>query len=157
MIYRLTSDKFKALKKEMEWKGNGLKRTPVLDEMSEFGIDVTRTMTFNFHPSGYVDVECSMLEPAPTIDSEPTPYIGFGDAVNFLKAGKKVKRKDWGGYWFICDHTNGFTYGKNKEGDLDGTFVFNDIIVAKLKDDGGYAPATPYQADILAEDWLVVE
>ena len=29
----------------------------------------------------------------------------------------------------------------------------NEMIVAKLKDGGGYAPAQPYQADLLADDW----
>lgn len=32
----------------------------------------------------------------------------------------------------------------------------DDMIVAKLKDGGGFVPAQPYQADLLAADWEVV-
>jgi hypothetical protein len=69
----------------------------------------------------------------------------FGTALEALKAGKKIKRAHWGGYWvhIPAATTNG---------------LFQDgIIVAVLKDDGGCAPAQPYQADMLAEDWEVIE
>lgn len=70
--------------------------------------------------------------------------LSFGKALEYLKDGYKIKRSSWGGYWFIDEKL----IGKN--------FVFGrEVIVAKLKD-GGYAPATPYQEDILAEDWEIV-
>ncbi|MGQ7102407.1 Thoeris anti-defense Tad2 family protein [Escherichia sp. SP-MK] len=31
------------------------------------------------------------------------------------------------------------------------------MIFAVLKDNGGVAPAQPYQADILANDWMVIK
>lgn len=68
-----------------------------------------------------------------------TTGLSFGDAINHLHKGKKVKRAIWGGYWVIED---------NEE--------FGEIIVAYLKD-GGKAVATPYNADMLALDWEVVE
>ncbi|MGN4667996.1 Thoeris anti-defense Tad2 family protein [Bacillus cereus group sp. MYBK234-1] len=67
--------------------------------------------------------------------------LSFGDALNELRAGKKVKRSIWGGYWRIL---NPFVQGE-------------DWIIAFLKDNKGYAPAQPYQADMLANDWMVVE
>lgn len=80
--------------------------------------------------------------------------MNFGEALDFLKKGFKVRRKDWGGYWFIgnCkihepvkhDHNIPVIAIKYQE----------SIIFAKLKD-GGYAPAQPYQADLLTEDWQV--
>lgn len=80
--------------------------------------------------------------------------MNFSQALEALKQGKKVKRAVWGGYWFIK---------KNVAVDIipgdsmDSVGVIREMIVAKLKDNGGYAPATPYQADILAEDWEIVE
>lgn len=72
----------------------------------------------------------------------------FGTALLFLEQGQKVKRKDWGGYWFIS----------SAEPYLEAEKVhMNPMIVACLKDNGGYAPATPYQADLLATDWEVVK
>lgn len=73
--------------------------------------------------------------------------MNFGKAIEQLKQGKKIKRAGWGGYWFIAN--------ESIEGEVI-PLALNGMIIAKLKD-GGYAPGTAYQADILAEDWDVVE
>lgn len=65
--------------------------------------------------------------------------LSFGDAINALHEGRKVTRSVWRGYWVIED---------NEE--------FGEIIVAYLAD-GGKAVATPYNADMLALDWMEVE
>lgn len=65
--------------------------------------------------------------------------LTFGDAINLLHRGRKVTRSIWKGYWVIED---------NEE--------FGEIIVAYLAD-GSKAMATPYNADMLAIDWMVVE
>jgi len=67
----------------------------------------------------------------------------FGQAIEYLKAGRKVARKGWGGYWTIEEW---------EKVDVGTT----PLIVAYLKD-GGFAPAQAYQGDILAEDWEIVE
>jgi hypothetical protein len=74
----------------------------------------------------------------------------FGEAVEALKRGEKVARAIWGGYWVaemvqIVDHR----IGARDE--------YNDMIVAHLKDNGGIAPAQPYQADLLATDWKIID
>ncbi|MED1403871.1 DUF2829 domain-containing protein [Bacillus mycoides] len=73
--------------------------------------------------------------------------MNFGQALEVLKEGKKVKREHWGGYW--CKQA---LLGKQdtKLPEWSGQFI-----VAALE--GGYAPAQPYQADMFAEDWEVVE
>lgn len=71
--------------------------------------------------------------------------MNFGQALEALKEGKKVKRSFWGGYWKIEAY------------ELYSTNEYSEMIIAKLKDDGGYAPAQPYQADLLAEDWEVIK
>jgi Protein of unknown function (DUF2829) len=65
--------------------------------------------------------------------------LSFGRAMDALHAGKKVTRSIWKGYWVIED---------NEE--------FGEIIVAYLAD-GGKAVAIPYNADLLALDWMEVE
>jgi hypothetical protein len=65
--------------------------------------------------------------------------ITFGDAINALHEGKKVTRSIWKGYWVIED---------NEE--------FGEIIVAHLAY-GGKAVASPYNEDMLALDWMIVE
>jgi hypothetical protein len=64
--------------------------------------------------------------------------MNFGQAIELLKQGKKVKRAAWGGYWYIDYEFWG-----------DGS----PVIIAVLKDDEGRAPAQAYQGDMLAEDW----
>lgn len=68
----------------------------------------------------------------------------FGEAVEALKQGKRVKRKNWGGYWSLEEWDKGLVRSV-------------PFITAYLKDDGGYAPAQPYQTDVLAEDWEVIK
>lgn len=82
---------------------------------------------------------------------KPVEYFDFSKALKLIKEGKKVKRKNWGGYWFLS--TTGKVYVPNKNELL----PFNEMIVACLKDNGGYVPAQPYQEDLLAEDWIEVE
>jgi hypothetical protein len=80
--------------------------------------------------------------------------MNFGEALQALKEGKKVKREIWGGYWRLYKHAT--LNGLSAE---DGHALYcepEDIIIAKLKD-GGIVPAQPYQIDILAEDWKIVE
>lgn len=83
--------------------------------------------------------------------------MNFSEALEKLKEGKRIKRAIWGGYWFLSDP------GDKVEGDVklsEGqreVFRFKTLIVAKLKDSDEYVPAMPYQADLLAEDWEVVE
>lgn len=82
--------------------------------------------------------------------------MDFGQAIKELKEGKKVARKAWDGYWFIPVHAEGQEAVESEQ--ICKPFAFNaTLIVAKLKDDGGYVPAATYQEDILAEDWEVVE
>lgn len=81
--------------------------------------------------------------------------MNFGQALEHLKVGRKVKRKDWGGYWFLAENPKA---EQELEDGYKRSFSFeNGLIVAVLKDNGGCAPAQPYQADLLAEDWMWVE
>jgi hypothetical protein len=78
--------------------------------------------------------------------------LTFGQALELLKQGKKVRRAAWGGYWFFKKSVAVDVV----HGDSMDSVQTMPLIVAKLKD-GGYASAQPYQADILANDWEVVE
>lgn len=70
--------------------------------------------------------------------------LTYGAAIQILRNGDentKVTRSIWSGYW---------TYEK-----LEG--LSNPILIATLKDTGMRVPATPYQEDMLTDDWMVVE
>ena len=69
--------------------------------------------------------------------------MDFGDAIKAIKNGHRVKREDWGGFWYLPDN----------EPQVNDQ-PMNKMIVAVLKDESGYAPASPYMADMLADDWV---
>jgi len=69
--------------------------------------------------------------------------MDFGDAIKAIRNGHRVKREDWGGFWYLP-----------KNDPQINNQPMNKMIVAVLKDDGGYAPASPYMADMLADDWV---
>jgi hypothetical protein len=65
--------------------------------------------------------------------------LDFGKAIEALKRGHRIKRRDWKGYWIL---------DKFEE---DGS----PLIIACLAN-GTLAAAQPYQSDILAEDWEII-
>jgi len=80
--------------------------------------------------------------------------MDFGDAIKAVKKGRRVKRIEWGGYWFIPSVVQLTSYTDGDKWGVGGMLKSNPIIIAKLKNGGGYAPAQPYMADMLAEDWV---
>lgn len=88
---------------------------------------------------GYI-IDYQLLK---TITKKENNIMDFGDAIKAIKNGHRVKREDWGGFWYLP---------KNEPQVNDQPM--NKMIVAVLKDEGGYAPASPYMADMLADDWV---
>lgn len=90
----------------------------------------------------------------------PSDTYSFGDAINFLKAGKKVARKGWNGkdmFLFLATdiefHTEADLSGvSNLEGDLT-----LPAIVMKTADDRFCVGWLASQTDMLADDWFTVE
>lgn len=82
------------------------------------------------------------------VDEKGRWLVNFSAALAAMKRGEKVARAHWGGYWFIEEDARAHDNGEFKS--------MNPMIVACLKEDGGYAPAQPYMEDLLAEDWVVI-
>lgn len=80
--------------------------------------------------------------------------LSYSDALNVLMVGKKVTRSIWEGYWFL---TRKAQVTETKDDDYVRSFDLNPTIFAVLKDMSGVAPAQPYQGDMLANDWMIVE
>jgi hypothetical protein len=79
--------------------------------------------------------------------------MNFGEALQALKEGKKVKREIWGGYWELINEAK----VHDCELPLPVTFGMSNFIIAILKNSGGIVPAQPYQQDLLAEDWQIID
>ena len=76
--------------------------------------------------------------------------MNFGEALEALKARKKVAREGWNGngMWLcMIPHTNNMWKG----------FPMQDCIGMKTADDKMQPGWIASQADMLAEDWTIVE
>ena len=78
----------------------------------------------------------------------------FGEALEAMKAGKKVATTGWNGkgmYLYIAD-------GKLLTQEIgDGSYPFTDSIVMKTADNRYCIGWLASQTDVLAEDWRIVE
>lgn len=71
----------------------------------------------------------------------------FSEALEAVNNGSYVTRAVWGGYWFM-DIPLLENNGKKCH--------MQPMIIAKLKT-GELVPAQPYQQDLLAKDWQIIE
>lgn len=80
--------------------------------------------------------------------------LTYGQAIDkCIHEKKMISRPHWGGYWFAPEsHLSGW-----EKGELTTRVIMQPMIVARLKDNAGYVPATPYTEDVFATDWRVVE
>lgn len=86
----------------------------------------------------------------------PLQNLDFGTALVHLRQGQKIRRAIWKGYWFLASNVHCQCPTPGHKGYIRG-FDFNQLIVATFANNGGCAPAQPYQADILAHDWEVID
>ena len=90
----------------------------------------------------------------------PADTYSFGDAMNFLKGGKKVARKGWNGknmFLFLATDIEFHTQAdlscvSNLEGDLP-----LPAVVMKTADDRFCVGWLASQTDMLSDDWYTVE
>lgn len=90
----------------------------------------------------------------------PADTYSFGDAINFLKGGKKVARKGWNGknmFLFLATDIEFHTQAdlscvSNLEGDLT-----LPAVVMKTADDHFCVGWLASQTDMLSDDWYTVE
>lgn len=90
--------------------------------------------------------------------------LSYGDALEALKLGHKVKRSAWLGYWFY-DRPYLVSSKQHEPSGAPGSanislvsvdsVKMEPMLVAKLEN-GKYVPAQPYQGDMLADDWMIL-
>lgn len=80
--------------------------------------------------------------------------MNFGEALQALKEGRKIKREKWGGYWYLATNVFGEHNALNNK---NVPFGMSVIIIAVLEYSEHKVPASPYQSDVLAEDWQIVD
>lgn len=97
------------------------------------------------------------------IEFQERPLFNFGDALNHLKEGRKVSRIGWNGkgmflvlaYPDYKDGRNNASVQFNKS--FDGVGCHLENFIAMKTADNKLIPWLASQADVLAEDWTIVE
>ena len=82
--------------------------------------------------------------------------MNFGEALEALKKGKKITRSVWRGHWELAISPRA-EWDPDNHGYKRACEFKNGLIIAILANDRGVAPAQPYQEDLLAEDWQIVD
>lgn len=82
--------------------------------------------------------------------------LDFGTAMVHLRHGQYIKRAGWQGHWFLVKNVH-CQCPSPVDANYSRCFDFKEIIVAVLRENGGCTPAQPYQQDLLAHDWEVID
>ena len=87
--------------------------------------------------------------------------LNFGNALAFLKEGKKVARKGWNGKGMFLYYVSAGRYPVKMEAaksiaDTDGMVEYGAYIAMKTAQ-GNVVPWLASQTDMLSEDWVIVE
>lgn len=87
--------------------------------------------------------------------------MDFGDAIRAMKIGKRVARDGWNGKGMFLFLVNGSTFTVNRDPLLsimgEGTQVQYHAHIDMKTAQGYVVPWLASQADMLSEDWTVVE
>ncbi len=121
-------------------------------------LDIRETQRVGYTLSNILSNEWIIADEknCPVLGGEAT--FSFGDAVKYLKRGLKVKRTGWNGKNQYIQLATGISYKA-----ADGTIVncdHNDIgnkAIAFIGTSGVQMGWLASQADMLADDWLIVE
>lgn len=94
-------------------------------------------------------------------DYQPTTAMSFGHALHALKAGKRVAREGWNGKGMFLFLVPGSRFTVNREPLMsimgEGTVVDYHAHIDMKTAQGYVVPWLASQADMLAEDWSLVE
>lgn len=91
---------------------------------------------------------------------QPIDAMSFGHAIAALKAGERVARAGWNGKGMFLFLVNGSTFTVNREPLLsimgEGTQVHYHAHIDMKTAQGYVVPWLASQADMLADDWMIV-
>lgn len=88
-------------------------------------------------------------------------FLTFSEALELIKAGYRVARKGWNGKGMFVFLVDGSTFTVNRPPLLgiypEGTVINHLPHVDMRTADGSIVPWLVSQADLLSEDWVIVE
>jgi hypothetical protein len=98
------------------------------------------------------------FKPAYRVAEGPNQYLTFGDAVHFLKLGKRVARRGWNGKGMWLAIVEGCEYmPKTDNGAVHALGCEKLPWIGMKTADHKFVPWLASQTDVLAEDWTIME
>ena len=95
---------------------------------------------------------CDVFEAAYRVTEGPTQFLTFGDAVHFLKAGKRVARRGWNGKGMWLEMQRPDEHSK-----MTLPYLYLSYPNDSANTPGARVPWLASQTDMLTEDWVVLE
>jgi hypothetical protein len=105
------------------------------------------------YPDGYISWSPKdVFESAYRVSEGEAQALTFGDAIHFMKQGKKVARTGWNGKGMYVRFVPSWTYTDG----IDDNRKCNPLFTIKNVDES-VSTWVPSINDVLAEDWQIVE
>ena len=93
-----------------------------------------------------------VFEAAYRVTEGPAQFLTFGDAIHFLKAGKRVARHGWNGKGMWLEMQRPDEHSK-----MTLPYLYLSYPNDSVNTPGARVPWLASQTDILTEDWVVLE
>lgn len=136
------------------WCWDGSRKTIIIHTKDGIEMDIRKTERVEYTLSNIVSEEWIIADETncPILGGKAT--FSFGEAIKYLKRGKKVKREGWNGkgmYLFLAD-------GQDLTSCLSsGDFQCASSVCMKTAQNNICVGWLASQADMLADDWMFVE
>lgn len=94
----------------------------------------------------------AVFEEAYRVTEGPAQFLTFGDAIHFLKAGKRVARHGWNGKGMWLEMQRPDEHSK-----MTLPYLYLSYPNDSVNTPGARVPWLASQTDMLTEDWVVLE
>ena len=140
------------------WYWDDSRKTIIIHTKDGIEMDIRKTARVEYTLSNIVSEEWIIADETicPELGGKAT--FSFGEAIKYLKRGKKVKREGWNGKNQYIQLATGISY-KTQNGEIVNCEhdAIGNIAVAFVGTSGVQMGWLASQADMLADDWMFVE
>lgn len=140
------------------WYWDDSRKTIIIHTKDGIEMDIRKTARVEYTLSNIVSEEWIIADETNCPELGGKATFSFGEAIKYLKRGKKVKREGWNGKNQYIQLATGISY-KTQNGEIVNCEhdAIGNIAVAFVGTSGVQMGWLASQADMLADDWMFVE
>lgn len=140
------------------WYWDGSRKTIIIHTKDGIEMDIRKTEIVEYTLSNIVSEEWIIADETNCPELGGKATFSFGEAIKYLKRGKKVKREGWNGKNQYIQLATGISY-KTQNGEIVNCEhdAIGNMAVAFVETSGVQMGWLASQADMLADDWMFVE